>query len=80
MLRRHTTELWSTSVLVNTLRLQSGVSLCPNMLQYAQADNITLKPIYLTTDSHLISEYGRRPLRSSTEDTNSSTNPQQIWW
>jgi len=39
----------------------------------------SLAPTYLTTDIHLVSEFSRRPLRSST-DTNSSTNPQQIWW
>ena len=36
---------------------------------HKQTTLITLKPIYLTTDSHLISEYGRRPLRSSTDWT-----------
>jgi len=29
----------------------------------------SLAPTYLTTDIHLVSEYGRRPLRSSTDRT-----------
>ena len=29
----------------------------------------SLAPTYLTTDTHLVSEYGRRPLRSSTDRT-----------
>ena len=29
----------------------------------------SLAPKYLTTDIHLLSEYGRRPLRSSTDRT-----------
>ena len=39
----------------------------------------SLAPTYRTTDIHLVSKYGRRPLRSSTDRTLSSTNPQQIW-
>ena len=38
----------------------------------------SLAPTYLTTDIHLISEFGRRPLRSSTDRT--LTVPRtQIW-
>jgi len=41
----------------------------------------SLAPTYLTTDIHLVSEYGRRPLRSSTDRTLTvPRNPEQIWW
>ena len=32
-------------------------------------------PTYLTTDIHLVSEYGRRPLRSSTDSDRTRTVP-----
>ena len=40
----------------------------------------SLAPTYLTADIHLVSEYGRRLLRSSTDRTlNGSANTQQVW-
>jgi len=35
----------------------------------------SLAPTYLTTDIHLVSEYGRRPLRSSTDSDRTLTVP-----
>jgi len=39
----------------------------------------SLAPTYLTTDIHLVSEYGRRPLRSTDRTLTVPRNPEQIW-